>query len=92
VLPGLWAGSTDRCYPGPAMMDDSARLRLAGEAAEVLEQMGFTAVGRLKAGAVWLELWRDGMAMRYELSSAEVSPRALADACVREFELRVRES
>ena len=73
------------------MMDDSAKLRLAGEAAEVLEQMGFTAVGRLKSGYVWLELWRDGTAMRYELSAAEVSPRALAEACVREFELRARD-
>lgn len=70
-------------------MLDRDKLKLAGLAAELLEQMGFVAVGRLKAGVVWLELWRDGNAMRYELSDAIVSPESLARACAEEFSLRV---
>lgn len=70
-------------------MNDDAKLTLAGDAAALLEQMGFTAVGRRKQGAVWLELWRAGVAMRYELPDVHVSAQALAAACAREFSLRV---
>jgi hypothetical protein len=38
-------------------MTPSERLQLAGEAAELLEEMGFVAVARLRDGLVTLEGW-----------------------------------
>lgn len=69
-------------------MENSEKLRLAGQAADFLEQMGFVAVARLRAGVVQLEFWKGPVAMRYELSGAQMSPRALADACAAEYTAR----
>jgi hypothetical protein len=69
-------------------MENSEKLRLAGEAAGFLEQMGFVAVARLRAGVVLLEFWKGPIAMRYELAGATLTPRALADACAAEYTAR----
>jgi hypothetical protein len=71
-----------------AAMENSEKLKLAGLAADFLEQMGFVAVARLRAGVVLLEFWKGPVAMRYELSSAPLSARALADACAAEYTAR----
>lgn len=70
-------------------MDAQAQLKLAGEAAEILETMGFVAVARLKSGVVSLEFWRGERAMRYELPDVAVTPRSLAEACASEYSARV---
>jgi hypothetical protein len=62
----------------------------AGEAACILEEMGFVAVARKRDGAVQLELWRavgqERRVMRYVLSSAFDSARELADHCATQFQ------
>ena len=69
-------------------MENSAKLELAGLAAGFLEEMGFVAVARLRSGVVLLEFWKGPIAMRYELSDAKITPRALADACAAEYTAR----
>jgi hypothetical protein len=66
-------------------MSASECLKIAGEAAEVLEQMGFTAVARLRDGIVTLECWEHGPGpvrmVRQVVDDARVSKLALAQAC-----------
>lgn len=63
-------------------MDASERLRIAGEAAEILETMGFSAVARLSEGRVTLDAFRrDGReprGVRYVVGEAALDPAALA--------------
>lgn len=73
-------------------MDNSERLKLAGEAACLLEEMGFVAVARLKAGVVFLDFWRGDKALRYELPDINIAPHALAAACAAEYRERVGDS
>jgi hypothetical protein len=62
----------------------------AGEAACLLEEMGFVAVARKREGAVILELWRavgnERRVMRYVLSSPFDDAAALAKHCATQFE------
>ncbi|HEU4411815.1 MAG TPA: hypothetical protein VFS43_41630 [Polyangiaceae bacterium] len=62
---------------------------VAGQAAGLLEEMGFVAVARLKGGVVTLEFWRGEQAMRYEFTDPSVTPRSLALACAAEYRERV---
>jgi hypothetical protein len=62
----------------------------AGEAACLLEEMGFVAVARKREETVTLELWRavgsERRVMRYVLQAPFASARALADHCAHQFE------
>lgn len=66
-------------------MSASECLKIAGEAAEVLEQMGFTSVARLRDGVVTLECWEHGPGpvrmVRQVVDDARFSKHALAQAC-----------
>ncbi|AKT40909.1 hypothetical protein [Chondromyces crocatus] len=74
------AGKDDR-------VDASERLRIAGEAAVLIEEMGIglTAVARLRDGVVVLECWgaakRKPTAVRHVVGDNAVSARALAEIC-----------
>lgn len=72
-------------------MDHSERLKIAGEAASLLEERGFVAVARLKTGVIFLEFWKGQKAMRYELPETPLSPHALAAACAAEYQERIGE-
>ncbi|WP_197041015.1 hypothetical protein [Chondromyces apiculatus] len=68
-------------------VDTSEQLRIAGEAAVLIEEMGLglTAVARLSDGVVVLECWgtsgkRPGV-VRHVLDEDAVSARALAEIC-----------
>jgi hypothetical protein len=76
-------------------MSASECLKIAGEAAEVLEEMGFTAVARLRDGIVTLECWERGPGpsrmVRQVVDDVRVSKLALAQAsakALRNDELR----
>jgi hypothetical protein len=66
-------------------MGASECLKIAGEAAEVLEEMGFTAVARLSEGIVTLECWERGpggvRVVRQVVDDVRVSKHALARTC-----------
>lgn len=60
--------------------------KIAGEAAEILETMGFTAVARKRDGIVTLECWRPFKGRMRTLchtvsDSASLTPASLAAAC-----------
>jgi hypothetical protein len=65
-------------------MSASECLKIAGEAAEVLEEMGFTAVARLRDGVVTLDCWErgpgPGRMVRQVVDDVRVSKLALAQA------------
>jgi len=65
----------------------------AGEAACLLEEMGFVAVARKRDDTVLLELWRlvgqERRVMRYVLSASFDSARQLADHCAQQFETQL---
>jgi hypothetical protein len=65
----------------------------AGEAACLLEEMGFVAVARKRDGNVQLELWRavgqERRVMRYVIEAAFDSARELADHCVTRFQTAI---
>lgn len=65
------------------------RFQQAGEAACILEELGFVAVARKRDGEVSLELWRmvgnDRRLMKYVLTSPYDSAQELADHCVAQF-------
>jgi len=73
-------------------MTPSERFKVAGDAAEILEEMGFTAMARMSDGTVRLDYWavigRKGRAFRHVVDSDPVSARALAEVCA--IELRAR--
>ena len=70
-------------------MDSHRMLEVAGDAACLLEEMGFTSVARLKDGTVVLELWRpvggEQRAMRRVVEPSEISAKELADQCAAAF-------
>ena len=70
-------------------MDSQQLLTVAGDAACLLDELGFTAVARLRAGSVLLELWRDvgdeRRAMRHVLGPTDDSAEALVQRCVAAF-------
>ena len=64
-------------------------LKTAGDAAEVLERMGYTAVARRRDGVVTLEYWqmvgpRQYM-MRHEVSDEALDAEQLARVCDAHF-------
>lgn len=65
------------------------RFTQAGEAACILEELGFVAVARKRNGEVSLELWRlvggDRRVMKYVLEQPYDSAQELADHCVAQF-------
>ena len=69
-------------------MEAAERLRVAGEAAALIEEMGLglTAVARLRDGVVVLECWgaarRRPAAVRHVVGEEAVSALALAEICV----------
>lgn len=68
---------------------DIDRFAQAGEAACLLEELGFVAVARKKDGEVSLELWRlvgtERRLMKYVITSPYESADALAKHCVQQF-------
>jgi hypothetical protein len=73
-------------------MEASERLRVAGEAAELLEEMGFTSVARLREGVVTLELWkvigREQRILRHVVAG-ETTAAGLAELCSATFQTSV---
>lgn len=72
-------------------MDAAERLKIAGDAAVLIEDMGLglTAVARLRDGVVVLECWgakrRRPVTVRHVVGEEHVSARALAEICVAEL-------
>lgn len=69
-------------------MNASERLKMAGDAAVMIEDMGLglTAVARLRDGVVVLECWgakrRRPVSVRHVVGEEPVSARALAEICL----------
>jgi hypothetical protein len=84
------AASTKRPRRGrtPSMTQDH-RFEMAGEAAGLLEEMGFVAVARKRNEVVALEFWRvvsgQQRAMRHVVDEVPPSASALAQICAAEF-------
>ncbi|MFO0616214.1 MAG: hypothetical protein U0414_26710 [Polyangiaceae bacterium] len=72
--------------PSAAHID---RFEQAGEAACLLEELGFVAVARKRDDEVSLELWRlvgsDRRLMKYVINEPFDSAQALVDHCVAQF-------
>ncbi len=70
-------------------MGGDHRFELAGEAAGLLEGMGFVAVARKREQVVALEFWRvvqgQQRAMRHVVAEAPLTASALAQICAAEF-------
>jgi hypothetical protein len=72
-------------------MDSSERLKVAGDAAVLIEEMGLgiTAVARLSDGVVTLECWGASSSRHYVLRQVVTDPpgtaSALAERCVAEM-------
>ena len=70
-------------------MDPSEQLKIAGEAAGLLEDRGFTAVARMSSGVVTLELWKhhagEHRSLRHVVQG-EVTAEGLAQRCAAMFE------
>ena len=66
-------------------MGPSERLKIAGEAAELLEEMGFVSVARLRDGIVTLECWdRAGTPPKmvtHTVDEEAITKHLLANAC-----------
>lgn len=66
-------------------MTPSERLKIAGDAAEILEEMGFVSVARLRGGVVTLECWErtDAPArmVRHVVDDVSATSDVLARAC-----------
>lgn len=66
-------------------MTPSDRLKIAGVAAELLEQMGFVSVARLADGVVTLECWdravASGRLVQHIVDGDAITDRLLADTC-----------
>jgi hypothetical protein len=65
-------------------------LAAAGEAAQMLDEMGFHAVARKRDGVVTLETWGKGRALRVIVNDGSVSPGELVRACLSELQSPVR--
>ncbi len=70
-------------------MIQSQRFEVAGQAAGLLEEMGFVAVARKRNEVVALEFWRvvrgQQRAMRHVVDEEPPSATALAQICAAEF-------
>lgn len=66
-------------------MGPSERLKIAGEAAERLEEMGFVSVARLRDGIVTLECWdrmgKPPKMVTHVVDEETVTAHFLASAC-----------
>lgn len=66
-------------------MSESECLKNAGEAAELLEAMGFIAIARLRNGIVTLECWHPGPGpsriVRHTIDDPRLSRAAIAQTC-----------
>lgn len=66
-------------------MNPSERLKVAGQAAQTLEDMGFVAVARLSDGVVTLECWErgpgGGRMVRHIVSDELATRQILAESC-----------
>jgi hypothetical protein len=66
-------------------MGPSERLKIAGEAAELLEEMGFVSVARLREGVVTLECWdrlgKPPKMVTHVVDEETITKQILADAC-----------
>ncbi len=65
-------------------MNSSERLKVAGQAAQTLEDMGFVAVARLSEGVVTLECWERAGAqrmVRHIVNDELVTRQILAESC-----------
>ncbi|UQA62515.1 hypothetical protein [Polyangium aurulentum] len=75
-------------------MSPSELLRIAGDAAGILEAMGYTAVARLRDGTVTLELWRvvgkQQLRMQHVVDATTASPQVLAHLCSASFRVQHR--
>jgi len=75
-------------------MSSSELLKLAGDAAEFLESMGFTSVGRLKDGLVTLSAWRvvggRHLTHVHVVDGSITSSQVLAQTCAAEFRVQHR--
>jgi hypothetical protein len=64
-------------------------LKTAGDAAQALERMGYTAVARRRAGKVTLEYWqlvgRRQYMMRHEVDDDVLTAEQLAQVCDAQF-------
>jgi hypothetical protein len=73
-------------------MNPSDLLRLAGDASEMLETMGFTSVARLRDEVVTLTAWRvvGGRQLTHVhvVDGSLVSSRVLAQTCAVEFRVQ----
>ena len=70
-------------------MSPSELLKIAGDAAIILDTMGYTSVARLKEGVVALDLWRvvdkRQLRLRHVVDETITSPHVLAQSCAFEF-------
>jgi len=70
-------------------MGASERLKTAGEAAELLEEMGYVSVARLCDGVVTLECWErtrvSGRMIRQIVDDEAITKRLLAETCAAAF-------
>lgn len=75
-------------------MSVSECLKIAGEAAEVLEERGFVSVARLRDGVVTLECWERGPGqvrmVQHVVDDLRVSKLELAEACVHALDTPAR--
>jgi uncharacterized membrane protein len=73
-------------------MSPSELLVLAGDAAGILETMGYVAVARLSEGVVTLEVWRvvdrQKLRMRHVVDASVTSSTVLAQSVAVEFRAR----
>ncbi len=68
----------------------SRRFELAGEAAALLEEMGYVAVARKRGDAITIDLWKvvrgEQRSKRVDVVAAVESSEALAAECARAFD------
>jgi hypothetical protein len=75
-------------------MSPSEMLRIAGDAAGMLETMGYTAVARMRDSKVTLELWRvvgkQQLRLEHAVDATLASPQVLAHVCSAAFRAQHR--
>ncbi len=75
-------------------MSPSEILRIAGDAAGILETMGYTAVARMRDGKVSLELWRvvgkQQLRLQQTVDATTSSPLVVAHVCSAAFRAQHR--
>jgi hypothetical protein len=75
-------------------MSPSEILRIAGDAAGILETMGYVAVARMRDGKVTIELWRvvgnQQLRWVHAVDATTTSPLVLAHVCSAAFRAQHR--